>query len=571
MFVKGPEQCPAVSSRFSSDRMAKMFPERLPKDVESEAERRLFERFQRDFSDEFAVFHGVAWLSRRRNGGTFDGEADFIVAHPRHGLLVLEVKGGGISYDGALKHWQSIDRHGVPHDIKDPVAQARNSRYALQRKLREADYTARYAYPLAHAVVFPDTEFTVPPTIDLSPEIVIDLPKVRDLKQSVIDAYRSFRGNQPDPGDEAIGAVITLLAPSWTLPPLLSATVEAQEERVRELTEQQFGLLDVLRRQRRVLISGGAGTGKTMLAMEKARRLTREGFRVLLTCFNRNLAAWMEHELAHTGVEVWTFHALCAEFARRAGTPIERAPDEPDQAFFDRHAEALDKAAALVKDRYDAIIVDEGQDFEEIWWVPLLELLDDGNDGILYIFYDDNQRIYRRRGEFPIAGPPYSLTQNCRNTQQIHEVVSLFYRGDQPATCKGPAGQPPVLIEPLDGESERDAAARHVSWLIEEQKVRPQDIVILTPHRKDRSVWRNGSEREWQLTWDPGARAGVLCSTIHAFKGLERPVVIVTELADVSPAEKSELLYVAFSRARQYLAVLGLDLDAVAAMQASGF
>ena len=546
--------------------MARMFPERLAKDVESEAERRLFEQFKRDFSDDFAVFHGVSWLGKRRSGGAFDGEADFVIAHPKHGVLVLEVKGGGVGYDARTGRWQSIDRAGAVHEIKSPLEQAKRSKYALRDKLREAANTAKYQFPLAHAVAFPDTEFTAPMQPDLSPQIVIDLPKARELKQSVIDAYRFFRGDEREPGGEAIGALVDVLGRSWSLPPLLSATLAAGEDRVRELTEQQFALLDFLGRRPRALIRGGAGTGKTMLALEKARRLSREGFRVLMTCFNANLAAWMARELEGARVEVMHFHRLCSEFAQRAGTPIERKPDEADSDFFGRFPDALFDAAAAVADRYDAIIVDEGQDFEEEWWVPLLELLADGRDGVLYIFYDDNQRIYRRKSKFPLVDEPFALSTNCRNTLQIHELVGFFYEGDE-QTCHGPEGERVDLIEVTADGSERDAVGQRIGALIEREKVAPQDIVILTPRSKERSEWRHGSGQPWQLTWDPEATGKVLCSTIHAFKGLERPVVVVVELSDIAPGEKSELLYVGFSRARQYLAVAGLDLAAVATLR----
>ena len=127
--------------------MARMYPEKIPPGMKSDAERRLFEQFRDEFSDEFLVFSQVHWLARRRSGGATDGEADFVIAHPRYGALVIEVKGGGIRRDAQTGQWFSIDRESAEHEIKDPFDQARRSMYALRDKIREAECTRRHSYP----------------------------------------------------------------------------------------------------------------------------------------------------------------------------------------------------------------------------------------------------------------------------------------------------------------------------------------------------------------------------------------------------------------------------------------
>jgi len=541
-----------------------MYPERLPDGIDSDAERRLFDRFKREFSDDFTIFHSVAWLSRIRGGRARDGEIDFLIAHPRHGLLVAEVKGGGIEFDAPTRSWFSLDRSGQRHLIRDPVSQVRTSRYVLQEMLSQAPATAGVHYPSGYTVVFPDTRFTPEVGIAVPREIVIDLPRARDLKQAIIDVYGYFASDLPQPGPSGIDALVRVLGRSWRLPPMIGAAIDASELRLRELTEQQYAILDALARRPRALISGGAGTGKTMLALEKARRLARSGFRTLLTCFNANLAAWMGAQLRGTGVHVRNFHGLCTEMAQRGGNPLVRQPQETEQQFYDRFPDALLESIPRLEQRFDAIVVDEGQDFREEWWIALCELLADPREGVLYIFYDDNQRIYQRKSTFPLSDEPFALTQNCRNTVRIHDLVKLFYQGDVDLTCSGPLGDPIVLLKLEDGESERDAVLKHVEWLLAQQ-VRPQDLVILTPRRQALSELKQGVYGHVGLTWDPASSSGrVLCSTVHAFKGLERPAVIVAELTGVTPVHRAELLYVAFSRARHHLAVCGLDLDAVA-------
>ncbi len=111
--------------------MAKLFPERLPSDT-FDSERRVYEALARDLDDDFTVFHSVSWHAQSRKP---DGEADFLIAHPDLGFIVLEVKGGGIDFDARRSQWSSTDRSGVSHPIHDPFTQALHAKHELMREL----------------------------------------------------------------------------------------------------------------------------------------------------------------------------------------------------------------------------------------------------------------------------------------------------------------------------------------------------------------------------------------------------------------------------------------------------
>ena len=545
--------------------MARMYPERLPSDVESGAERRLFEAFRTEFSDDFVVFSQVRWLARLRRDGAEDGEADFVVAHPRYGALVLEVKGGGVARDAQSGRWTSVDSKGREHEIKDPFKQASRSMYALRTKLRDAEATRRFEIPLAYAVAMPDVRIEGDLGVDAPEEAVIDQERARNLKQAVIDVFLYRDGTPDEPGDDAIEALVSVFGKSWRVETTTGTDIERREREIRLMTEQQYQLLDMLGARRRALITGCAGSGKTMMAIEKARRLAHEGYRVLLTCFNKNLAQWMAAQLADEGVETRHFQSICARFAEKAEVPLVKDDRETDAEFFARFPDALLSAAEkLPDDRFDAIIVDEGQDFEETWWVALTSLLEHSDDSVLYIFYDDNQRIYTRHAEFPIQDEPFKLTRSCRNTKQIHDAVMLFYNSTAMPECIGPDGEAVKQITPAPGGSERAAVEKYIDELVTEQHVDPGDIALLTRKNRERSAWKTPAARPaWSATWELAEAQGkVLVSTIHSFKGMERPVVIVCELEEVDLHEDAELLYVAFSRARGHLAVAGLRLEA---------
>src|SRR5690606_2318225 len=191
-------------------------------------------------------------------------------------------------------------------------------------------------------------------------------------------------------------------------------------------------ILDLLAAQRRAVILGVAGSGKTIIAAEKARRLATQGFDVLFTCFNRPLAEFLTETVGRTErVTVSTFHGL----AERLGTEAGLIGPDParDTAYFDGLPDVLDRALqALPGHRFDAIVVDEGQDLDQEWWLPLLDLLRDRERGIVYVFGDANQDLYHAREPaelgvvMPESPPVFYLTENRRSTRAIHDFALRF-------------------------------------------------------------------------------------------------------------------------------------------------
>jgi len=492
--------------------MARMFPEHLPADVESPAERRLYELFERSLPKDFTVFHGVRWLSGCRGRDPQDGEADFVLAHPRLGVLVLEVKGGTIGRDASTGIWRSRDQAGRDNQIKDPFRQVTGSMHALVSKCRDTPSTAPYRYHFGHAVAFPDVSVeNLHLGVDAPPETVLDAAKLRDPRRAIEDALRFWNRDQEGPGAQAVDALVRLLAPSYRLEITLRTRIDQEEVVLRELTEQQFQVLHILSAYRRALIEGCAGSGKTMLALEKARRLSQEGFRTLFVCFNRALAGWARDSLsAGSDVDVHHFHELCAVKAEEAAIPLpDYRPWPPPQEFWDHTLpNALFEARERLAPGYDAIIVDEGQDFRESWWVPLEAWLEDEKNGVLYIFKDDNQSIYAAGGSYPVHWPPLRLTINCRNTQKIHKVVTSFWQGEMLPTCAGPPGtQAEVLAVPP--EKTEAELRRLLHRLVVEQHVLPGEITILTPRSSASSCWEEGKRLgNLSLTWQSPPRSG---------------------------------------------------------------
>lgn len=276
---------------------------------------------------------------------------------------------------------------------------------------------------------------------------------------------------------------------------------------------------------------------------------------------------WESEGTCPANLTIVNFHRLADELVQRAGFttgPYNTAYFE--KILPERLVEAVDKLGT----QFDAIVVDEGQDFNDNWWLPLQCLLHDPDQGILYVFFDDNQNIYQGTKEIPLAAAPFPLTHNCRNTQSIHQQVSQFYRSDVMPTAMGPQGRPVEQHSYTNPAVLKRLLRQTLHRLIIDENVPAWDIVVLTPKSREHSqVWGFGALGNFRLVDTPTDASGeVYCTTIHKFKGLESPVVILAEIDNHQIWNLPALLYVGCSRARNHLTLLtAADLSAKIAAQ----
>lgn len=543
--------------------MAKIFPERLPESIKSEPKRNaeiiVYQALQK-LEDDYRVFYSASWQQRRINQSAVDGEADFIVAHPKMGMIIFEVKGGGVAYDATAGVWTSIDRNGETHTIKDPIEQAKRNRYALQDKLMDLPgWDQRRFINIGQAVVFPDivvTDKLLKP--DLPRDIIVDhndLDEIHLVIPQIMRYYSSSDMSIGSLGHDRMSLLEKLLAKSFNIRTPIGVEIDYLEEKLIQLTEDQMRLLDFLGTRRRAAISGCAGSGKTMLAVEKARRLFDEGFEVLLVCFNNALADYLSGKLPD--ISVITFHGLCEYLVKEAGMTPQNYKDIHD--YYDRvlPEAGFDAAIALGK-KFDAIIVDEGQDFRDEYWMAINELVDEAQ-GILYIFYDDNQNLYRGSPINTIINePPFMLIENCRNTKLIHELVRQFHTHKEVMDSKSPEGfQPEIIYYSCDAQLKKNLQSL-LHKLIQEERIYNYDIVILTPHSQQKTAIKNGEKLgNFSITENSAQRQyEVQCTSVYKFKGLESKVIILVEISSAVRERLRELMYVGCSRAKSYLVIM---------------
>ena len=520
-------------------------------DSRRDAEVRVFDALAEQLGSKWSVFYSRPWLGETSTGAEIDGECDFVVVHPDMGVLCIEVKGGGITFDAANDKWQSRDRHGLRHNIKNPVEQARRSKHELRRKVQDERGWPKAFVRFRHGVIFPDID-SVPQRLgtDMPRELFAireDLNKIQDWI-----SQRLSGGEEQPMGPAGVRVIEQLLARPFQLHMPLSFSGADDDKAIRELTPQQFHVLNAFEEQRRVAVGGGAGTGKTVLACEDARRRASRGLRTLITCGSERLACHLRTVLDGSEVVVETFTSLAKRLGVESGllnaTESVSVQDAPEIVF--------DSLSARPDLAFDAVIVDESQDFSSSTWVAIDALASRSDGSVLHAYFDSNQRLYGElRNQFDSYSlSPIRLSRNLRNTQHIHEATQRFYQG--PAlTADGPIGAE-VRWMTVSDDRLWATVAEEVHRLCGAERVSPADVAVLSSDPSIREILGR------QLF--PLIESGLTLSTITDFKGLERPFVVLA--ATRSLADLPELAYVGLSRARVHVSVIG-PLDVISWLQ----
>lgn len=551
--------------------MAVLWPRKLPRSVLDDprrwAEVRVYNRLAEVLDDTFHVFYSSPWLGTDRLGNEKDGECDFLIAHHDHGILAIEVKGGkDISFDPKDAQWRSTDHGNFVHKIKDPVAQARGAKHEILNRLNKSARWPKRFIHAAHGVIFPSAG---------SPRgnLGADRPARifccshqfhQGLGEWVAERLKvGQRPNNCEPlGRDGIAALERLLAHPFTLSFRIGAALAEADTEFRVLEPSQYHVLDVIADIPRALIRGGAGTGKTVVAIEEALRSAAAGRKTLLTCHSRPLASNLERKLKDIeNLTVAGFHALCGRISRQAGVPTPSDISERDlyeSALPNALYCAMEIQPAL---KWDTIIVDEGQDFRADWWIAIDACLN--SNGNLRVFMDSNQRVYDSAGNgvHDLSVVPVRLSRNLRNTKNIHNAASVHYTGPE-IIADGPDGLEVSWINADNLGSKVEAAYRELRRLVYNEEVAPGDIAVLVNGAAARTrFFEKSSETNIPITdAETMALEDVVVDTVRRFKGLERPAIIL--IVSSGEMERRELAYVAFSRARAYLCVVYSEDDA---------
>ena len=555
------------------------------------SERGVFERLQLDpATSDWIVLHSLG-LSKTKIGP--HGEVDFVVLVPGAGVLCLEVKGGKVSCSQGL--WKTVNTKTGKVSIynKSPYLQARENMFALMKKIKShfgKDHPICGAI-FSYAVVFPSV-LSPPETPETEKWETFDIESLRKPVSGLVlwnlksTKKKLGRGVKKDSvSQQTMEALRKFLHPDFERVIVRSATIAVSEEQLVSLTEEQYYYLDIASVNRRTLITGAAGTGKTVLALEHARREAIEGQQVLFLCYNKMLANWLldfiKNSQEKLPITVSTFDAYLKRAVEHSQFRNEYKDACEGQDISDIFREICPLYAELVFTEtgadYDTLIIDEAQDLLNETNLSVLNVLVKGGlAGARWAFFGDftRQSIYGSaelysadelaRDLLRSFSPYFSvvpLQMNCRNTRQIGEETALLSGFDSLPYRLGRVDGLAVDYRYWKTADDQAKQLKRVIRKLIEDAVSPTDIIILGSVRLEKSiVSKISADLPFPITtlMDGSGKIEnkIIYSTIHAFKGMESPVVILIGISDIESDSQRSLLYVGMSRARSHLIVL---------------
>ena len=522
----------------------------------SDAEKRVWQALRAKLRDSDVLLHGIHFSD---SGG--DSEVDLIVLMPE-GFATVEVKGGRVWFEDAV--WQQ----GTPDGVKslDLEAQAIGHKHRVGKYLAARWSSGRPR--MQHLVALPDVTLgESDPTPGLPRGLIVDKNQLADAAGIVFDSLNQYMTGQPKtpPGEQGVAQAAQILAGRGDAQQQLAHRLAAVEEEVQRLTEEQFLILETAQRIPRVEVTGGPGTGKTWMAVEQARRWTRERKRTGFVCFSRGLAAWVNRIVAgwpdkqRRLMWVGTFHSLGHQWGVRF--PEDLAAD--DTHFWETtFLEQMSQLAGTQDQVFDALVVDEAQDFADDWWPVLLQGLAEPSESPVMVFSDEQQRVFDRSSQ-PLPGlVPLRANRNMRNSAQIARTFQPLV--DERQTVVGLTGPPPRFIECSTDDAVGVADDAAVALL--DEGWQPQDVVLLTTHHRhpmQLELTRNDKDDYWSLLGD---NEDIFYCTVAGFKGLERSAVVLALDGFRNSELARQTLLVGLSRARDQLIVCGNSDDLRAAV-----
>ena len=574
--------------------MAVLFPRRIDPACQSSAEKKLFERLRCEpGTEDWEVLHSLAFPpepSGRR--GPLRLEADFVVVSPA-GVVFIEVKGGRVRLDDS-GDWIFTDRFGRENrKPKSPFKQAADARYHFEDRIREA---ARpylqgdgWNLPVGYAVLFPDVEVIKDANLGgESRELLGDKTELRapagitGLVSRWLGHVATRQAGTARLSAQAIKAIREALWGDFDFVPGLETVLEETRSSVRGFTGEQVRILQSMDQESRLYVAGGAGTGKTMLAVQAAVRFAHTGRRVALMCYNQNLSGMLrakisEIQVQSAGLDIEVIRS--EQFLHRSMEVAGLRKDWHGGAAKEqgRREELILEAATEVSQYWDCIVIDEGQDVLEAGMDLLLDNALKGGieQGEWRVFLDRESQggVYERAhsnavDSFTRCGRHLPLTRNCRNAAEVIKGARAI-TSSQLDDGRVAGGE--CRFKEYAGEA-ATAVVRIVKDLIG-QGCKGSSITVLGCRKDDATgamAALNASDvAAKRLDGDAiaerfasGELDAVTVATVSAFKGLENDIVVLCGLEGLEslPPDREEwgeaIRYVGATRSRSQLHVV---------------
>lgn len=549
--------------------MAKMIPAAISPCVKSPAERKIYEWFKNDpVTKDWVVFHS---LGIENHQTVVFGEIDFLVCASNLGVFALEVKGGRIARKDGV--WVYTDKYGVEHEkVRGPFEQASEGMFSVKEELKNKSERKSVQNALCgYGVMFPDIVYENS-DIDIAQAEIFDKRDgqfvgkyIKRLADYNKDKLRQKKVFVVYPSDEDIDSIVTVLRKDFDKALPLSAKIEYSEKNLITLTEEQYRCIDGLASNKRCLISGGAGTGKTVLAIKNASESVAQGKKLGMFCYNLLLERELRRHFENSDLQpayVGSLTKFCEDLVKKYQLfDFSTITDYAD--FYKRQLpEYALEAIAIDGVKFDKIIIDEAQDLMTPEYLLVVDALLNGGlkKGEWYFFGDfDYQTIYNRgisdrravdMLEEEAGFATFKLTVNCRNTPNIQREMNRIAGIDCETLSKDKSAPEVKYVQFADAEQEVELLEAELDKLLA-AGIKPSEITLLSAFKRDRSVVSKVHKHKIDPVGEE--HGNITYSTIQGFKGLENTVIV---LCDILTYNKPDLMYVAMSRARSMLVVL---------------
>lgn len=558
--------------------MARLIPVQIYSQTASPAEKDVFQKLASDpDTQDWIVLHSLDIAEHTRN---VVGEADFVIVVPFMGVVCLEVKGSHtIRHDNGLWYFGQNpipERRGPFRQAAEAMHSIRNYLVAQEKQLQEI--------PFCSAVIFPYVHFTIKSgewhewqvidnkSLERKSLGQIILKILLEARKKLKTTTAWFDDRKKEPAKAQVEKIANILRPNFEVHETPRSRISRINQEVKKYTEEQFTALDAMESNPRVVFTGPAGTGKTTLAIEAARRSIHTNRRVLFLCFNRLLGKYLEGELEPLGtnIRVGTLHS---HMLAVAGIQVEQSSatfwtSELPQKAIDKLLEIQDPIYI-----YDEIIIDEAQDLLRSQYLDFIDLsLRGGLKGGRWKLFGDFERqvIYDSVLDFTLEkallerfgnATRYTLRVNCRNTPRIVALIHLL-SGLSPEYSR--VLRPDDGLEPEIGyyrtPEEQQKSLLEIIAQLRAEGFKNSDIVVLSTKATEKAVASTVVSEEIRFApFEQASRKQIAMGSIHAFKGLESPVIIVTDVESILDDHAISLFYVAITRAVHRLYILASD------------
>lgn len=517
---------------------------------QSRGEKILYEKFK-SLSDDFYIFHSMH-IPVKKDGYLLDKEFDFIIFNPHYGILCVEVKSGNIICEnGQLKQQKNMNINPEDGNYKeiDPLNQIRAAKYKLIEELKTHYPKGFTSYAVNSCVWFTDIHKN-----NISGELPLNYSlykrtlwkdDIDNIEETLISVFENqlVKKMYKEKNKDAINAVLNTVAPHFYAIVPINELFQLHREVFKAMTLDQIEAMKMFDDNKVVFVEGMAGTGKSILAVEKAKSLSKSCEDTLIICFNRFLKEYFINYLAKytNDIKVMNLHNL---YFYHNGKSCKNLTKQVQVSL-------LKSILSNINDfPFSNIIIDEAQDFSyEI--LDLLYNIAKEKNGSFYVFYDINQKHTDNNSDkwlLEFGEARCKLSNNCRNTIEITESISKINLTEK-ANCKYEVrGMYPLLyIKDNDGAI-IDSLKQRISYY-HNKGIKYEDMVILSltssseiDEKRFEGLNISTEEKENHI----------LLTTARKFKGLESEVVFIIDIPEnvfVNKKEKN-LFYIALSRAR---------------------